>query len=44
LNRKIIKNTALDAVSMSVVHIPAISSHTNLPYVSEAEYLGKVLK
>jgi len=38
------KKTASDTVSMSVVHIPSITSHTNLPYVSEAVYLGKEYK
>jgi len=42
--KKIIKKTALDTVSMSIAHIPSITSHSNLPYVSEAVYLGKVYK
>jgi len=42
--KKKINKTALDTVSMSIAHIPSISSHTNLPYVSEAVYLGKVYK
>jgi len=33
-----------DAISMSVVQVPSISSHSCLPYVSEVDYLGKVLK
>ena len=44
MNKKIKKRTALDAVSMSIANIPTITSHSNLPYVSEAVYLGKVYK
>jgi len=44
MKRKKIKKTALGTVSASIAHIPSISSYTNLPYVSEAVYLNKVLK
>jgi hypothetical protein len=44
MKKKKIKKTALDAISMSVVHIPSITSHSYLPYVSKAVYLGKEYK
>tara|TARA_A100001201_G_scaffold33455_1_gene36059 strand:- start:7231 stop:7371 length:141 start_codon:yes stop_codon:yes gene_type:complete len=44
MKRKKIKKTALGTVSVSIAHIPSISSYTNLPYVSKAVYLGEVLK
>mgnify|MGYP003149381343 CR=1 FL=1 len=44
MKRKKIKKTALGTVSVSIAHIPSISSYTNLPYVSEAVYLRKILK
>jgi len=42
--RKIKKNTASDTLSMSIAYIPSITSHSSLPYVSEAVYSGEVLK
>ena len=44
MNSKKIKKATLGTVSMSIAHIPSRSSHTNLPYVSEVVYLGKVFK
>jgi len=31
--KKKIKKTALDTVSMSIAHIPSITSHSNLPWI-----------
>jgi len=42
MKNKTIKTS--DAISMSVPQIPSISSHSYIPYVSEVNYLGKVLK
>ena len=39
-NKKKKQLAASDTISMSIAHIPSISSHTSLPYVSEAVYLG----
>ena len=42
--RKKKKFTASDTLSMSIAHIPSITSHSSLPYVSEAVFLGKILR
>ena len=44
MNNKKIKKATLGTVSMSIAHIPSITSHSYLPYVSEAVYLGKEYK
>lgn len=44
MNKRKKKLAASDTLSMSIAHIPSITSHSSLPYVSEAVYLGKVLR
>ena len=45
MNKKNLKKiTTSDTVSMSIVQIPSIPSHSSLPYVSEVVYLGKIYK
>jgi hypothetical protein len=42
--KKLKKLTASDTKTMSIAYIPSITSHSSLPYVSEAVFLGEILK